>query len=68
MSTGMYLDKGEVTSSLDMTNLLAVGGKLERVEWSSYIFLLAGPLEGFSPGFVAEPVADVIGITLILVS
>ena len=55
--------EGEVTAGLDLTNSLAVTVDLEVLHLSLLVVLGTRPLKRLSPGLVAEPVADVVGIT-----
>lgn len=57
--------EGEVARGLDLTILLLATGNGEVIELGLVERLLSGPLEGLSPGLVAKPVADEIGITSI---
>jgi len=59
MSTPIQLHESEVTTRLNGTNgSRLVRAKLQVIEACFAKGLLAGPLEGLSPGLVAEPVAD----------
>lgn len=71
MPAGMQPHEGEVAAALDLTDLGAhgelfavIGGELEVVEGDVLEGFLAGPLERFGPGAVAEPVADEVGVAL----
>ena len=63
VATSVQPHEGEVAARLDLTNLLAITVNLEVFHLSLLVLLLAGPLKSLSPGLVAEPVADVVGIT-----
>jgi hypothetical protein len=63
VSTSMNLQESEVAVRLDLTNLLAIAVNLEVLHLGLLELLLTGPLKCLSPGLVAEPVADVVGIT-----
>lgn len=63
MATSVQPQEGEVTARLDLTDLLAITVNLEVLHLCLPVLLLARPLESLSPGLVAKPVADVVGIT-----
>lgn len=63
MATAVDADESEVAAGLHIANLLAVAAKEKVLGLRLLVLLLAGPLEGLGPGPVAEPVADVIGVT-----
>jgi len=68
MATTIQTHESEVAMALDLTNLLAlvlVVDNLEILQLGSSKLLLARPLESFSPGLVAKPVADKVSITSI---
>ena len=63
VATGVQPHEGEVTARLDLTDLLAVAIDLEVLHRGVLEALLARPLQSLGPGLVAEPVADVVGVT-----
>ena len=63
VAAGMKPHEGEVAARLDLTNLLAVAAEEEILGLGLLVVFLTGPLKSLSPGLVAEPVADVIGVT-----
>jgi hypothetical protein len=64
VSSSMNLDEGEVAAGLNVANFLGFGRQLELLKLGSSIVLLALPLKSFGPSLVAQPVANVISITL----
>lgn len=66
MASSVDAHKRQVARSLDGSNLgLLVARELEVLVRSLVVGSLAGPLECLCPGEVTEPVANVIGITLL---
>lgn len=63
MASAEYLHEGEVARRLDLAILLAIS--LERRELGALEALVARPLERVGPGFVAQPVADEVGVTCV---
>lgn len=66
VATAIETHEGEVAMGLDLADLLALVLILDHdqvLQLSGGIFSLSGPLKGFSPGLVAQPVADEIGVT-----
>ena len=68
MSAGMQPHEGKITAALHLTNLLAVAAKLQILWLGPIISFLTWPWEGFNPCLVPEPIADEIGIPLLVVS
>ncbi|GJC86760.1 hypothetical protein ColLi_09599 [Colletotrichum liriopes] len=56
------LHKGEVAAGLDLAVLVTLADG-QTLDLGLVEALLAGPLESLGPGTVAEPVADVVGVT-----
>ena len=64
MSGGKQSHECEVAAALDLSDLASVAVKVQITTLDFVERLLARPLKSLSPGFVTEPVADVIGVTL----
>ena len=64
MSTRMKSHKRKVAAALNRTRRPAAAAEFEIDEVDLVESLLAGPLERFGPGMVAEPVADEVRVTL----
>lgn len=60
----VHSHKREIATTLDLADFPAVTIKLQILELDIVVRLLAGPLERFGPGVVAEPIADEIGVAL----
>lgn len=66
VATTIETHEGEVAMGLNLADLLArvlIVDNDQILQLSGGIFSLSGPLQGFSPGLVAQPVANKIGIT-----
>lgn len=63
MSRTIDLHEREVAAGLDLAVLLLGFTKVEVLDIGTVELLLARPLQSLSPGLVAEPVADKVGIT-----
>lgn len=66
VASAVETHEGEVAVGFDLANLLAlvlVLHDFDVLQGSSSVLLLAGPLESLSPGLVAQPVADEVGVT-----
>ena len=60
----MNSQEGEVATALDNTDLVSVTIHSQVSELGAVESFLARPLQSLGPGFVTEPVADEVGITL----
>ena len=58
-------DEGEISARLDRPDLGAVVAQLQILDGRFAVGRLAGPLESVRPGLIAQPVADVIRVTLL---
>jgi len=63
VATSVKSHEAEVAAGLESTNLLVGVAQDEIGHLFLVVSLLAGPLESLSPGLVAEPIANIVGIT-----
>jgi hypothetical protein len=64
VTAGVKTEEGEVAAGLDSANLVSLATEEEVLHRCLGIVLLARPFKSLGPGLVAQPVADVVGITL----
>lgn len=68
MTRGLDPHKGEVATALNLSDLASVAVQAQGSALNLVESCLAVPLKGLGPGFVAKPVADVIGVTLRIIA
>ena len=63
MTRGMDADESEIPLTLDLANLLSITAQLQRSPANLLVGFAARPLKSVGPPYIAEPVADEVGVT-----